>query len=294
MENKLDNAVEISNEPKIDRRFGFAERAEPLSRQKIKTCSIATAISLAVIFLMKGPDRETVHTSGINAPEVSQITTNRETLNTYSAAQESDQLKEKNKKSRNPNIMRLPGLQKIDRRKANQIPPGSMLKAILLTGASNGPVRAELTEDLRIQGETLIPIGATLLGTGQSTEERLMVRFSQVVYKDGSFENIQAQAADMEDKTVGLKGSKAGKFALKYATAIGLNFVGGMSEASKEKEVINQQVVAPPTAKNALLSGTSKATFEMANETMNDIRNSAPIIHIKSGQEIYVFFENGQ
>ncbi|MCB0368112.1 MAG: TrbI/VirB10 family protein [Bdellovibrionales bacterium] len=156
-----------------------------------------------------------------------------------------------------------------------------------------GSVSAEITKSLRLQGETLLPVGAVLLGTGQSSEERLFIRFNQVVFKNGSFENIQAQAADLEDKTVGLKGSRLGKYATKYAAAIGLNFVGGMAEGLQEREVVGQQVVTKPTTKNALLNGASRATLEMANESMTDLKNSAPIIHVEAGKEIYVIFEAG-
>lgn len=54
----------------------------------------------------------------------------------------------------------------------------------------------------------------------------------------------------MEDKTVGLKGSRVGKYAMKYATAIGLNFVGGMAEGLQDREVVgNGQVVTKPNTK---------------------------------------------
>lgn len=295
MENK-EQAVEITTEPKIESRFGFGKDNNVLSNRTIKYCSIATGVSLIVVFLMRSPDKDTEEGPGVKTPETSQVSSNsdRGTLETYSASQESNRLKEQNKKGRQNVVVRLPGLQKIDRRKAGQILPGSLVKAVLITGASNGPVRAEITEALRIQGETLIPAGATLLGSGQSTEERLMVRFTQVVFKDGSFENIQAQAADAEDKTVGLRGSRVGKYAMKYATAIGLNFVGGMAEGLQDREVVGQQVVTKPTAQNALLNGASKATLEMANETMTDLKNTAPIIQISAGQEIFVIFELGQ
>lgn len=295
MENK-EQAVEITTEPKIESRFGFGKDNKVLSNRTIKYCSIATGLSLIVVFLMRSPDKDSQEGPGVKTPEASQVSSNsdRGTFETYSASQESGRLKEQNKKGRQNVVVKLPGLQKIDRRKAGQIPPGSLVKAVLITGASNGPVRAEITEALRIQGETLIPAGATLLGSGQSSEERLMVRFSQVVFKDGSFENIQAQAADAEDKTVGLRGSRVGKYAMKYATAIGLNFVGGMAEGLQDREVVGQQVVTKPTAQNALLNGASKATLEMANETMTDLKNTAPIIQISAGQEIFVIFELGQ
>lgn len=295
MENKK-QTVEITTEPKIESRFGFGKDNKVLSNRTIKYCAIATGVSLVVVFLMRSPDKDAQEGPGVKTPEASQVSSNsdRGTLETYSASQENNRLKEQNKKGRQNVVVKLPGLQKIDRHKAGQIPPGSLVKAVLITGASNGPIRAETTEALRIQGETLIPAGATLLGSGQSTEERLMVRFTQVVFKDGSFENIQAQATDAEDKTVGLRGSRVGKYAIKYATAIGLNFVGGMAEGLQDREVVGQQVVTKPTAQNALLSGTSKATLEMANETMTDIKNTAPIIQIAAGQEIFVIFELGQ
>lgn len=295
MENK-EQTVEITTEPKIESRFGFGKDNEVLSNRMIKCCSIATGVSLIVVFLMKSPDKDTQEGPGVKAPEASQINSNsdRGTFETYSASQENNRLKEQNRKGRQSVVAKLPGLQKIDRHKAGQIPPGSLVKAVLITGASNGPVRAETTEALRIQGETLIPAGATLLGSGQSTEERLIVRFTQVVFKDGSFENIQGQAADAEDKTVGLRGSRVGKYAMKYATAIGLNFVGGMAEGLQDREVVGQQVVTKPTAQNALLNGASKATLEMANETMMDIKNTAPIVQISAGQEIFVIFELDQ
>ena len=294
MENKEQN-VEITTEPKIESRFGFGKENKILSNNTIKYCAIATGVSLAVVFLMRSPDKDSQEGPGVKTPDASQVNSNsdRGAFDSYSASQEDSRMKEKNK-SRQSVIVKLPGLQKIDRRKAGQIPPGSLIKAILITGASNGTVKAETTEALRIQGETLIPAGATLIGTGQSTEERLMVRFTQVVFKDGSFENIQAQAADAEDKTVGLRGSRVGKYAMKYATAIGLNFVGGMAEGLQDREVVGQQVVTKPTVQNALLNGTSKATLEMANETMTDLKNSAPIIQISAGQSIFVIFENGQ
>lgn len=292
MENK-EQGVELTSEPKFETRFGFSDERKILSSRAVKVCTIATTTALAVIFLMKSPEKISKEGPGINAPENIQAQSGRFTADSYSAVQENDRLKEKNKKQVSKTAVRLPGLQKIDRRHAGQIPPGSMIKAVLVTGASNGPVRVETKEALRIQGETLIPEGAVLLGAGQSTEERLIVRFNQVVFKDGSFENISAQAADAEDRTVGLRGSRVGRVALKYAAAIGLNFVSGMAEVLQDRDVVGQQAVAKPTAKNALLNGTSKATVEMANETMTDLRNNAPIIQIDAGKEIIVIFDGG-
>ena len=288
------NNVEMTSEPKLESRFGYGKDNKVLSKNAIKYGSITCGVCLVAVFLLKSPEVP-LSSSEIKTPEVSQINQANPNieLDSYSVTEESRQISENKKKSNYKQIVKFPGLQKIDRHQAGKIPPGSLVKAILATGASNGPVRAEITKALRLLGETLLPVGTVLLGTGQSSEERLFIRFNQVVFKNGSFENIQAQAADLEDKTVGLKGSRLGKYATKYAAAIGLNFVGGMAEGLQEREVVGQQVVAKPTTKNALLNGASRATLEMANESMTDLKNSAPIIHVEAGKEIYVIFEAG-
>ena len=51
------------------------------------------------------------------------------------------------------------GPQLVARPRAVKIPPGAMVKAVLVSGASNGPVRAEAVETLSFAGETLIPQG---------------------------------------------------------------------------------------------------------------------------------------
>jgi len=287
------NSVEISKEPKVESRFGFGQNRNIFSKTAMKYGAAISFVGLVGLFLMKSPEPISAEKSQVRIPESSEVhsSLNSTEFKDYSALEESAKLQEKNKKQHVQSVVRLPGLQKIDRRQSGKIPPGSLIKAVLITGASNGLVRAEVTQALRVQSETFIPVGATLLGSGQSTEDRLMIRFNQVVYKDGSFENIQAQAADMEDQTVGLKGSRVGKYAMKYATAIGLNFIGGMAEGLQDREVVGQQVITKPDAKNALLNGTSKATYEMANETMTDLKNSAPIIQIPAGQEILVLFD---
>ena len=65
------------------------------------------------------------------------------------------------------------------------IPPGTLVRAVLATGAANGAVRADLREPVRVNGEVLIDEGATLVGMGTSTEDRLFVKFTEVVFKDG-------------------------------------------------------------------------------------------------------------
>jgi hypothetical protein len=186
------------------------------------------------------------------------------------------------------------GLERKDRMDVLTIPPGTLVKARLTTGASNGAVRASLSESVRSDGEVMLPSGALLLGTGTSTEERLHIRFSQAVFANGKAVKIAALACDGSDLTVGLKGSKVGHEALKLLAGIGLNFAGGVSEGLQESDVQGGVEVKKPTMKNALLNGASVASLDYARQTMSELRSRQPIIEVPSGTEICVLFQGGE
>jgi hypothetical protein len=171
------------------------------------------------------------------------------------------------------------------------VPPGMLVKARLLTGASNGPVKAEITESLTVNGETVIEKGAVLLGTGASNEDRLQVRFNQMVFKDGAFQSVQGQAYDPEDKIVGLKGSKVGSKALNIAGSIGLGFLGGMSEGLQDTQGQQGVAVRPPTIKNALLNATATTALEQSQNMMSNLKNSQPVIEVPESSTLLVGFE---
>jgi hypothetical protein len=167
-----------------------------------------------------------------------------------------------------------------------------MVSAVLISGASDGPVKAQLKEPLIIAGETLLEAGTMLVGSGNSGNERLMVRFRKAVFQDGSVANVSAQAADAEDKIAGIKGSRVGYRAVKLAAGIGLNFLGGMSQGLQETQGQSGAVVAPPTMKNALMNGAAKASIEESQDLMNEYRNEKPVIEVGAGTQIYVLFED--
>ena len=187
----------------------------------------------------------------------------------------------------------LPKLQLVTRSSTTQIPPGSMLKARLVSGAANGPLRAEVTEPLVVDGETRIDRGAILLGSGQATEERLFVHFSQVVFADGSFQDIQAQACDMSDQTVGLKGSKMGGYVSKLAAAAALNFAGGLAEGLRSTTVVGGVAISPPSTRDALLNGTATAALQQAQTAMTSAKDTPPMIKVAAGTELLVLTGQG-
>ncbi len=186
--------------------------------------------------------------------------------------------------------LKLNGPKLLKRPRDIAITPGALAMAVLVTGASNGPVKAALSDGLTINGEELIEPGAVLLGTGQSSEERLFIRFDKVVFKDGSMQGIQADAADSSDKTPGLKGSKVGQYALSLGGSVGLNFVSGLADGLQEKEVQGPAVVNKSTVKNAMLNGASRAALDQSREMMTSLKNNKPIIEVTEGTPIYVLF----
>ena len=173
-----------------------------------------------------------------------------------------------------------------------QIPPGTMVQAVLVSGGSNGLVKAQLKEPVMVNGETVIEENAVLVGQGSSTEERLFIRFTRAVLRDSTVVSIKAQAADFGDKIVGLSGSKVGHYAGKLAAAVGLNFVTGMSEGLQDTRVMNGVEVKRPTLKNALYNGTAMAASQQAQELLNSAKNKQPIIEVPAGAQIYVMFDD--
>lgn len=170
------------------------------------------------------------------------------------------------------------------------IPPGTVAKGKLVTGASNGPVRAKLTEPVLVNGEVLLEAGPILIGTGSSTEERLFIRFDQMVFKDGSVQSIEAQVFDPEDKLAGLKGSLLGNRTVRLAGSIGLNFVGGLSDGLQDTQTQGGTAFRPSTLKNAFLNGASVAAIDESRNEMSKLKNEMPVIQVDAGREIIISF----
>lgn len=183
------------------------------------------------------------------------------------------------------------GLEVISRPHLGQIPPGTFVKAKFVTGASNGLVKAVLTEDLLVNGDGIANTGTVLVGTGSSTEERLMVDFNKMVFSDGTVQNVRAQACDKEDQMVGVKGSKMGKYASLLAAGVALNFAGGLAEGLQESEVRSGVAIRKPDLKNAALNGAGKASLEQSKEIIEKWKQQKTIIQVKEGTEICIIFD---
>lgn len=170
------------------------------------------------------------------------------------------------------------------------IPPGAQVKAVLVMGASNGPVKAKTTERLVIDGDVLLESGVTLMGEAQSGEDRLMVAFNKVVWPDGKHKATSAQGYDLSDSIPGLKGAKVRSQVLKFAAAASLNFLGGVSEGLQESQVTGGVAVRKNDFRNAALNGASKAALDQSRSLLESAKDQQNVIEVKSGTAFWVVF----
>lgn len=272
-------------------------RKRTLNSKNVLVASAAAFGLVTVYLLLSSPEPEKPSVSTGTVPPPSEVET-ASVVNVPSVADASVaasvspnanavQAGTNTRATRNP----YRGPQLIARPRMVKIPPGSMVKAVLLSGASNGPVRAQITESLTVGGERVIEQGAILLGSGQSGDDRLSIRFSQMVSVDGAVETIDAQGCDSTDKIPGIKGSKIGNQAIRLATGIGLNFVGGMADALQDSSGQNGAVVRAPTLRNAMLNGAATAALDQSREMLSNSRNKPPVIEVPSGTDLFILFQ---
>ena len=174
------------------------------------------------------------------------------------------------------------------------IPPGAETNAILLSGATNGMIKAQLTEALKVDGVSLLDAGTVLIGEGQSSDERLFIRFNKAVFKDGKFIWVSAQGYDISDKILGLKGSRVGDYTMKLAASSGLYFLSGLASGMKTEEIALPGHARRPQIGDAALQGVSTAAGEQAKQYLEQMKNKAPLIEVKSGSVFIVTFDGSE
>ncbi len=287
--------VEMESESKAKKSFleNFSYiRRDPAQSKKLKLVGISLAlIAIAISFLRGEPEKEFEANLIASIPSLGQEQVDPSKGN-YSRVEEAKTLDGKRSFTSNGPSLKFLGPKLISRPKNIKIPPGTINKAELVMSASNGLVKAILKDDVKANSEVFIEAGSTILGRGSSTEDKLFISFTKVIHKDGSISQIEAEAADISDKTIGLKGSKISAHAMKMAANLSLKFLAGASEALQDSEGQQGAIVKKPTMKNAILNGTAKAALEESNEIASGYKNTQPVIQVSEGTEIYVLFSD--
>ncbi len=290
-------SVEMISEGKAKKTFleNFSYiRREANQGKRFKIAGILMAlVAIGISFFRGEPEKEIESAAPMSIPSIGQEQVDP-TKGGYSRVEDAKQLDENRRAPKSGAPLKLTGPKLIARSRNLQIPPGTLVRAELVTGASNGLVKAVLKDDMRVNGETLIEAGSTILGRGSSTEDRLFVTFTKVLHKDGDISQVAAEAADSSDKTMGLKGSKVASRAIKLAANVGLKFLAGATQALQETEGQGGATVRKPTMRNAVLNGTAEGAIEESNQIASEYKNSAPAIEVKAGTEFFLFFaDNG-
>ncbi len=177
---------------------------------------------------------------------------------------------------------------------AQDILPGTIVTALLQTAATDGPVKAVLSESVIIDGEERLPVGAILIGIGQSQESRVSVQFGKAIVAGVGAVEINAVALDQGDQLVGLQASRMNEEVIHLGASIGLNFVGGMAEGFKEKSGQAGAAIETPNARNALLNGASKAALEQSRAMMEQTKNKKYSLKVDSGTPVLIFFNGNR
>ena len=288
---EIKNSVLIGKDRGSKNQFGknTLYRDGPPGSKKVALFSIILIGAAVIIAVINGnPRPEPESKDQFSLPEVNPQNSNTEVaLPTLQGAQET----RINVRGPYQKPIKLLGPGLIARPKVSNIAPGSTVKAVLISGATNGPVKAKTTEALLVDGESVLPEGIIVLGTGQSNEDGLIVQFDKIVFQDGTFQTVQAKALDFNDQMPRLKGSKLGYYGLQLAASVGLNFAAGLADGLQERDTNGQVVVERPTMKNALLNGTSHAALDLSQETLSSMKNKPLIVQVKSGTPILITFD---
>ena len=265
-------------------------------RQKMGRYVRYTLVSLAIAIMIAGFFVGTPGPSSGSHFDVPALNAGTEKRFSFPDARDSNgdllalKLDKKSDEKKKQARVTYPGPQVILRNFDGKIPDGTEVKAKLISGATNGRVKAVITENISIRGDILMESGTILIGDGSSTEERLNIQFKKAVFRDGSTAAIEAQAFDLSDSILGLKGSKLNSQAGRLAASIGLNFVGGMSLGLTSSDFQNGQLPPGERAKNALLTGTSAAAMEEGQNMMNESKSKAIVIEVPKDTEFFVAF----
>lgn len=186
--------------------------------------------------------------------------------------------------------MRIEPIKPIRLSQVKEIPSGAEVMAYLSSGASNGFVKAVLSENLKFDGDLFLKKGTALIGKGNSSEDRLYIQFTKAISPDKTTMKIKAFAFDKGDRIIGLKGKKISDYAFKLATSAGLIFLGGMADGMREDYSSNPFEKRRPTTRDAALNGISTATMETGKDIMEDLRSKEARIEVASSTPVLVIF----
>lgn len=190
------------------------------------------------------------------------------------------------------------GFQKPNQEKRElYIPRGSVFKARLITSIKTSIqesfVIAETTRTFEMDTKRRIEKGSRLIGSASLDRvlKGVTVKFDTLVTPKGvQYDDLGLLALSEKAYPLveGIYFSDAGS---KYGTALAFGFLSGFSSAGMEREATPNGSVATPSLTNQALGGLSVASFKIAEQAMDSLKD-AGVEHVvvPAGTDIYLAF----
>jgi hypothetical protein len=167
--------------------------------------------------------------------------------------------------------------------------PEMKVRAKLTSSVSKGVARANLVDELRLDGELISRSGAEVRGHVTSAlPERILISFDSLEAITGDRFVITAEAVDMGDEMQGIAPSIAKKKAWNVAHLIAFNFLGGLADGLQSTTTGGRKVGGSVT--NALLEGASRAATDESRNILSEAQSKEVITPISVGKEFLLQF----
>lgn len=173
-----------------------------------------------------------------------------------------------------------------------------MIRATLLNTVRStntaSPVIALITQDVANDSGTSIPANTKVIGnaTFDDASRRIQIRFSTLIYEDGSQHGIQATAM-MQDGSAGIDGDyHSGRGEQQAGRFIG-NFIGGLADGLRTQTTPGMfgNSTQEGSIKNGLLNGVSLSAQDQAKAYSDDLTNTRPSMSIDAGSPFFLFLD---
>lgn len=187
------------------------------------------------------------------------------------------------------------GFTKLNRAQSEvYIPTGAVFQAELLTPIKTSVERtfvmAEITNDYRMDMKRKFERGSRLIGRSHFDPilKGVIVEFNMIVSPKG-IESSLSGLAMSRNALPQIEGLYFSDKLVNYGTALAFGFLSGFSSAGREREVTAFGSQPTISTGNQVLEGLSVASFQVANQILNDIRErSIEYVVVPAGEPIFV------
>lgn len=179
------------------------------------------------------------------------------------------------------------------------IPAGSVIQAQLImpirTSLQASFVMAQTTNEFRYNGDSVrrVPKGSRLIGSAilDPMLRAVTVRFHTLVSPKG-LEYPASLLALSAELFPSLEGFYFSNDVETYGAVLAMGFMSGFADAARDREITPFYSYPKNNVSNQVLSGVSSASFRVAEEIIQDVRNRrVEYITVPAGQKVFLVFD---